>query len=186
MEVFEYTAEDGENILAEIYYMQSSEDAFGLLSQDWTGEAVDNYYTPFSKRVAPSCRALYGGGLLRMCSGDIYARIMAIRETPDSREAVLKIGKVVTLSRNSTHEPELVKVLPQTMNNDWILKMEDVEVKTVYGELPKDVQSVVSIVNAKLNVAYSFLAEDRPKIELVKKLLLEAKEVNEQLLFDSR
>ena len=40
LEVYEYKAVNRENILAEIYFMETPEDAFGLLSQDWEGEPV--------------------------------------------------------------------------------------------------------------------------------------------------
>lgn len=40
LEVYEYTAEQQEDIVAEVYVMHTSADAFGLLSLDWEGEPV--------------------------------------------------------------------------------------------------------------------------------------------------
>ena len=40
LEVFNYTSADQGNILVELYFMESPDDAFGLLSLDWGGEPV--------------------------------------------------------------------------------------------------------------------------------------------------
>jgi len=45
--------------------------------------------------MAPSARALYGAGLLRLCAGSLYARILAEHETSTAKEAVLALGRAV-------------------------------------------------------------------------------------------
>ena len=98
LEVFDYTSADQGNILVELYFMESPDDAFGLLSLDWGGEPVSFDGSPAAisnQSFTASTRALYGGGLLRLWSDDIYARIMAERETPASKEAVLALGKAI-------------------------------------------------------------------------------------------
>ena len=69
LEVYEYTADDQDSILVEVYVMNTSDDAFGLLSLDWGGEPVTLQSTPSfqsNPAVAPPYRALYGMGLLRI------------------------------------------------------------------------------------------------------------------------
>ena len=125
LEVFDYTSDDQGNILVELYFMESPDDAFGLLSLDWGGEPVsfDNAPTTVSNQyfTSPS-RALYGGGLLRMWSGDMYARIMAERETAASKEAVLVLGKAIAAGTQNPPEPALVKLLPLKIDADWKLR----------------------------------------------------------------
>ena len=41
LEVYEYTNPGESDILVELYWMDSSDDAYGLLSGDWGGDAVD-------------------------------------------------------------------------------------------------------------------------------------------------
>src|SRR4030042_1666903 len=41
LEVYEYKADGRESIEVEIYFLETPDDAFGLLSQDWGGEPVD-------------------------------------------------------------------------------------------------------------------------------------------------
>jgi hypothetical protein len=76
--------------------------------------------------VSPSFRALYGGGLLRIWADTIYARVMAHRETTESKDAVLSLGKVIVQGRKVTGEPELLKVLPEIMEGDWKLRKDRV------------------------------------------------------------
>jgi hypothetical protein len=124
LEVYEYRAVDRENILAEIYFMETPDDAFGLLSQDWDGEPVD--LRPFcrSEKVklrAPKSRALYGSGLLRIAAGSTYVRIMTLVETPESKEVVLSLGRTVMGAEKCPQEPDLLHVLPAEVMNEWNL-----------------------------------------------------------------
>ena len=125
LEVFEYTAENQPDIIVEIYRMETSDDAFGLLSLDWSGEAV--YYdqsaaTKADSNIAPSVRALYGMGLLRLWSGNNYCRILAARETNESRDAVITLGGAINAKSQLSDQPVLLHVLPQVVESDWVLK----------------------------------------------------------------
>lgn len=46
LEVFDYTSAHQDNILVELYFMETSDDAFGLLSLDWGGEPVSFSKSP--------------------------------------------------------------------------------------------------------------------------------------------
>ena len=127
LDVIDYTSPDQGNILVELYFMESPDDAFGLLSLDWGGEQVsfDGAPAATSKKsfISPT-RALYGGGLLRMWSDDMYARILAERETPASKEAVIAIGKAIAANTQHPPEPLLVKILPLEIGAVWNLRMD--------------------------------------------------------------
>ncbi len=125
LEVFAYSSDGQDNILVELYFMETSDDAFGLLSLDWGGEPVSfggSPAAPSNKSFTSSTRALYGGGLLRSWSDSIYARIMAERETPASKKAVLALGKAITVNPKNPPEPELVKTLPLEIGSAWKLR----------------------------------------------------------------
>ena len=109
LQVYVYASSGREDIRVELYYMQTKDDAFGLLSLDWGGEAV----WP---------RALYGEGLLRLWAGKLYARIMAERETPESRQAVLELGLAVCeAERTLSTEPELFRDIPPAFPGGWAI-----------------------------------------------------------------
>ena len=125
LEVTEYKAAGPiGNLTVEVYSTKTQADAFGLLSQDWGGEPV--VLVPEGKApadtIAPAVRALYGGGLLRLAAGNLYARIQAERETPEAREAVLSLGKVVAGGRPFTAEPALLRLLPSTVEPHWKMR----------------------------------------------------------------
>jgi hypothetical protein len=125
LEVYEYTADQQESILVEVYVMNTSDDAFGLLSLDWGGEPVTLQSTPSfqsNPTVAPPYRALYGMGLLRIWADTIYARVMAYQETAASKEAVLSLGQTISANRKMPGEPELLKILPNAIDSDWQLR----------------------------------------------------------------
>jgi len=129
LDVFNYKSNGGkDNILVELYSMKSPDDAFGLLSQDWGGEAVS--LSPASKAgrvtVAPPARALYGAGLLRLCAGSLYARILAERESPAAKEAVLALGRAVVAGRGETPEPTLLNILPQALEERWVVRRDHI------------------------------------------------------------
>jgi hypothetical protein len=111
LEVFDYTSEKQDNILVELYFMETSDDAFGLLSLDWGGEPVSFDDLPVNspdRSPFSQSRALYGAGLLRIWSDNLYVRIMAFRETPTSKQAVLTLGKAITANRKTSPAPALV------------------------------------------------------------------------------
>ncbi len=110
LDVVEYASPSQGEILVELYWMQTSDDAFGLLSGDWGGEPVS------LKDPAPAAgpRVLYGAGLLRIWSGNLYARVMATRESEASKHAVLAIGRAIVAGRPDPPPPRLATSLPQT------------------------------------------------------------------------
>jgi hypothetical protein len=127
LEVFDYTSPDQDRILVELYFMESPDDAFGLLSLDWGGEPVPfdgNPSATSQKYFTSSTRALYGGGLVRLWSDYIYARVMAERETPASKEAVLALSKAIAANTKNPPEPELVKILPLDIGAVWKLRID--------------------------------------------------------------
>jgi len=118
LEVCEYRSEVKNNILVEIYEMETSDDAFGLLSLDWSGEPLDYaIHNNSDSALSPGTRALYGGGLLRFSSGKHYARVMAARETAEARNTIIQIGKI--LSNEFSPEPEIVQLLPSLDSAGW-------------------------------------------------------------------
>ncbi|UCF01304.1 MAG: hypothetical protein JSV14_13125 [Deltaproteobacteria bacterium] len=125
LEVYEYKADDAKSILVELYYMETSDDAFGLLSLDWGGEHVsfsDSPANTSNQSLTSSARALYGAGLLRIWSNNLYCRVMAFRETPASKQAVLSLGKTIAANRKSPPGPELLKILPLDIGMGWKLR----------------------------------------------------------------
>ncbi|HLE60373.1 MAG TPA: DUF6599 family protein, partial [Thermoanaerobaculaceae bacterium] len=95
LDVAEYASPGQGDILVELYWLRGSDDAYGLLSGDWGGEPVA------LKDPVPASgpRALYGAGLLRIWSDNLYARVMATRESEASRRAVLTIGRAIVIGR---------------------------------------------------------------------------------------
>jgi hypothetical protein len=125
LEVFDYRFDTQDNILVELYFMETADDAFGLLSLDWGGESISLGGSPANAANEPlpsSTRALYGAGLLRIWSDNLYARVMAFRETPASKQAVLALGRAITANRKNPPEPELLKVLSLTIDSSWKLR----------------------------------------------------------------
>lgn len=113
LDVFTYQAPGREDILVERYRMRSSDDAFGLLSMDWSGEPVS------SGDVREYPRCLYAAGLLRIWSGSLFVRIMTFPETPEAREAVMKIGGVFAAERVTSRPPVLLNALPPVFSGGW-------------------------------------------------------------------
>jgi hypothetical protein len=124
LEVSEYTAADEKTILVEVYFMKTPDDAFGLLSLDWGGEAVDlEAGARQSAEKHPAWPgALYGEGLLRLRSEKIYARVLAELETPRSREAVLALGRAIAKGGSDFSSPSLLRQLPESFPHGWKLR----------------------------------------------------------------
>ncbi|NIM90694.1 MAG: hypothetical protein GTO17_07065 [Candidatus Aminicenantes bacterium] len=127
LEVYEYQAQSQKDIVVELYFMKSSDDAFGLLSLDWGGEPTDLHQTT-QEKTAPSHMtwpfALYGEGLLRLWSDNIYARVMAYQETPESKKAVLSLSRSIAKERQNPPRPELLKSLPDSFQPNWNLRQD--------------------------------------------------------------
>jgi len=121
LDVLEYKAADpaAGTILVELYQMQSPDDAFGLLSTDWTGEPIEtgeeqSQTASGAIAAAPPHHALYGAGLLRLWTGSLYARVMASREAAIARDAVRKIGRArVGAGGPRAFPPTLLVAIPR-------------------------------------------------------------------------
>jgi hypothetical protein len=61
---------------------------------------------------------------MRLWSDFIYARIMAERETPASKQAVLALGKTIAAGAQYPPEPTLVKLLPLDIDMGWKLRVD--------------------------------------------------------------
>lgn len=121
LDVYLYKSPGLDDILVELYWMKTSDDAWGLLSGDWGGESLD--IAANSNQEKPSeIRALYGAGLLRVWSGNLYARILALQETDSSKRAVLAIGRAVISGRSESKPPRLIQALPRRIGDQFFLK----------------------------------------------------------------
>lgn len=118
LDVFTYSAQGQAPIVAEIYYLETPADAYGLLSLDWEGEAVglpgEHAATSATVR-GPTARALYAAGLLRMAAGNVFARIISEQETAASRAAIMTIGQAIARQSAPIGEPPLVQTLPPSL-----------------------------------------------------------------------
>lgn len=125
LDSYEYRSETQKEILVELYFMESSDDAFGLLSLDWGGEPVNLHVQTSGITESdrhPWPRALYGEGLLRIWSDSIYARVMATQETPESKQAVLDLGRTIVKGRKDPPPPGLMQTLPAVLQQNWKLR----------------------------------------------------------------
>ena len=127
LDVYEYTNSGESDILVELYSMDSSDDAYGLLSGDWGGDAVNLASVP-GHANQPIVRALYGAGLLRIWTGDLYARVMTYQESDASKQAVLALGKSIVAGRPVPAAPRLIQSLPQTIGPQFAIRPD----RTVY------------------------------------------------------
>lgn len=107
LDVYDYRDPADTQILLEIYQMETSDDAFGLLSLDSDGQVVQ-----FGSGDTPAGRGIYGAGLLRLWSGDVFVRILAEQETPESRDAIMELAGAVTKGRTLGSRPAFIDALP--------------------------------------------------------------------------
>jgi len=125
LEVRRYASTGQGEILVELYWMESSDDAYGLLSGDWGGEAVE-LRAPESGSSSPAetdgPRALYGAGLLRLWSDNLYARVIAENETDASKKAVLALGQAIVIGRAAPPRPALIRELPARVGSQFLLR----------------------------------------------------------------
>lgn len=100
--VQEYETGSGSRIAVEIYETLSPGDAYGLLSIDLTGEPV---------RIGTI--GLYGSGLLRFWKWRYYVRILAERETSESKSAIMELGRRISDSiKEEAPIPKIVQIMP--------------------------------------------------------------------------
>jgi hypothetical protein len=127
LSVVEYRAADAPSIQVELYIMHGSDDAFGLLSFDWGGEPVALGDLPPGGAAGSGWpRALYGGGLLRLWAGPVYARIMAAGESAAARRAVLSLGRAVAATLAPGAPPGEVSGLAEELEGGWALRRDSV------------------------------------------------------------
>ena len=125
LDVWHYVSPSQGDILVELYWMKTSDDAFGLLSNDWGGEPVSlaaSWATAPSAATVPPHRALYGAGLLRIWAASVYARLLASNETPASRAAVLDIGRSIASGQEAAPPPVVLAALPLRVASDSRLR----------------------------------------------------------------
>lgn len=107
VECLTYVSNGPVEILVELYWMESSDEPYGLLSQDWGGDA-----TVLGAQPDEEPRDLYGAGLLRIARDNLYARIMASRETEASKQAVIELGQAIVSGRSHADQPAVMGALP--------------------------------------------------------------------------
>ena len=151
LDVVEYVSPTQGEILVELYWMRTSDDAYGLLSGDWGGEPAGLK----DPEPAPGPRALYGAGLLRIWSGDLYARVMAMRESDVLRRAVLALGRAIVAGRPDPPPPRLATSLPQSAGPGLQLRPDSVcflrshlVLNSVYFVSQKDILNLGPTVEA--------------------------------------
>jgi len=124
LDVFEYACKDYDSILVELYYMEAADDAFGLLSMDWEGESIPldtGKSVPSVNPLSNSPVALYGAGLLRIWSDNVFARIMTYKETPEAKQAIIRLGKTIVQDQKRALPPDLYRRIPETIGGIWKL-----------------------------------------------------------------
>uniref|UniRef100_UPI00404B29A8 DUF6599 family protein n=1 Tax=Candidatus Saccharicenans sp. TaxID=2819258 RepID=UPI00404B29A8 len=117
--------ESEEEILVEVYEMQHPDEAFGLLSLDWTGEPVilNPEIQPLSESgAAPEDTALYGEGLLRARVDNLFLRLLAPRETEEIKAIILKLGKIIAAQSTHLSFPDILKVIGSQPDSGWQIK----------------------------------------------------------------
>ena len=124
LDVYEYVHKDHDSIKVELYDMETSDDAFGLLSLDWEGESIPldvGKSTPSVNPFSNSPVALYGAGLLRVWSDNLFARIMIYKETPEAKQAIIHLGKAMVQGQKRSLPPDLYRRIPGIIGNTWEL-----------------------------------------------------------------
>lgn len=99
--VQEYRRPDSPPIVAEVYEMATSEDAYGVFTDDPEGEDV-----------GVGQGNAYAAGLLRLWKGRYFLRILAARDTPEAKAAVTALGRSLAGPISGGARPALVHRLP--------------------------------------------------------------------------
>lgn len=101
----EYTHASQPKITAEVYRLGNSADAYGVYSHD----------RGTSGPAGIGQDRDYGFGLLRFWKNTYFARIVAERETAESKAAVLAIGRHISSEISGTGKrPSMLSLLPKT------------------------------------------------------------------------
>jgi hypothetical protein len=98
----EYARPDAPRIVAEVYRMASSGDAYGIFTHDTDGQPV-----------SVGQMALYSAGLLRFWKDRFFIRLQAEDDTPDVKTALLTLAKRIALEiPQDGRKPSLLSILP--------------------------------------------------------------------------
>ncbi len=90
------------DIIAELYDMGSSNDAYGIFSLERQDE-----------EVGIGQGSEFGGGLLRFWKGKFFVSVYADGEAPDAGQTILGLGRAVAHAIQATGpEPKLISALP--------------------------------------------------------------------------
>ena len=102
LQVREYTHSSGRRITCEVYRMPGASDAFGLFSQDRSGDEVN---------IGQG--GIYAGGLLLAWQGRHFIRILADSDSAEVKQCVLSLGaRIVPQCGPDGPLPEALKWLP--------------------------------------------------------------------------
>lgn len=97
-----FTKADQPAITADIFDMGSSEDAYGIFSFEREG-----------KSVGVGQDSEYAAGFLRFWKGKYFVSILADKETPESKEAVMSLGKAIAEKiKDPGTRPKMLGFLP--------------------------------------------------------------------------
>lgn len=91
------------DIVADLFEMASSEDAFGVFTHDLEGE-----------EAGIGRGSTYKGGLLSFWKGRFFVSLYAEEETKDAKEALFALGRKAASSIEETgEEPDIIALLPE-------------------------------------------------------------------------
>ncbi len=114
-----YTKEDSADIIVDLFDMGSSKDAFGAFHHDMRED----------DDVGVGTESEYQGSYLFFWKDRYFVSVVALEETPETREAVLALGRAIASSipRPGT-EPDIVKLLPsEGLQKEQIYYFHDLE-----------------------------------------------------------
>ncbi|RJP34005.1 MAG: hypothetical protein C4527_03255 [Candidatus Omnitrophota bacterium] len=105
-----YAGTEGD-VLVEIFRMKNAEDAYGVYSDDATGEHPD---------IGQD--ACYASGFLRFWKGRYFVKVLILIDHNEPRDSILAIGKAIADSILTTgSRPELLRFLPKKLNETFPL-----------------------------------------------------------------
>jgi hypothetical protein len=98
----EYARDNAPRIVAEVYQMASSRDAYGIFTHDTDGQPV-----------SVGQMALYSAGLLRFWKDRFFVRLQAEDETAEVKTALMALGERIALGiPQDGRKPSLLSALP--------------------------------------------------------------------------
>jgi hypothetical protein len=98
----EYAKPGAPRIVAEVYQMASSKDAYGVFTHDRDGQPA-----------AVGQRGVYSAGLLRFWKDRFFVRLQAEDETPEVKTALMTLGNQIALAiPREGSQPSLLMALP--------------------------------------------------------------------------